>query len=194
MAREPEDPPLSEQVRFFRQATEFGWMRLLRTKATLAALFLASPFVLLVFTGELAAVGVQTVAVAFLGIGIAVFGIALAGLAIVGGFFDRSYAAVAHRAGLLRDSLFLFWWVAAAAVFAICAATGALLVSLVSECEALLALVVGASAACFFYALFAALSLVGHLMRQAMYRAAVEEAGLSPGDIDPDDRTQGQEP
>jgi hypothetical protein len=58
---------------------------------------------------------------------------------------------------------------------------------LVSHCAALLAPAVGVSAFFFFATLLESLSLLGHLMRQGMYRAAVQDVGLKPSDLDAGD-------
>jgi hypothetical protein len=178
---------ISEQVRFLHQARLFGWARLLKSRGLYTAGLLALPFVVLVAVDQVRSAEVVTIVVAFLGLAAALFGIVLAGLAIVGVFFDRDYAVIAYRSKLLEKSLFLFWWVGTLAVIAICTASLTLLLALVSHCAALLAPAVGVSAFFFFATLLESLSLLGHLMRQGMYRAAVQDVGLKPSDLDAGD-------
>ncbi|HEX2096564.1 MAG TPA: hypothetical protein VHF50_04275 [Solirubrobacterales bacterium] len=160
-----------ESTRFWSAARAYGFDQLILTWATAVALAFAGGVLFLFLNGDLPLTGVKALAVAYVSLGAALFGIVLAGFAVVAAFFDRDYVSKLQEAGTLGNSLFGFWWVAAITVLAVLTSVGLTVAAFVGASEPVTAVALGIATTLFVASLGEALSLVGTIMRHALYRS-----------------------
>ncbi len=160
-----------EDTRFWKAARAYGLDQLILTWGVGVALACAAGVLFLFLHGDLPTSGVKALAVSYVSLGAALFGIVLAGFAVVAAFFDRDYVAKLREAGTLGDSLFGFWWVAAITVLAVLASVGLTVAAFAGASKPVMAVALGIATTLFVASLGEALSLVGTIMRHALYRS-----------------------
>lgn len=160
-----------ESTRFWNAARAYGLDQLIFTWGFAVALAFAGGVLFLFLHGDLPLGGVKALAVAYVSLGAALFGIVLAGFAVVAAFFDHDYVSKLREAGTLGDSLFGFWWVAAITVVAVLASVGLTVAAFAGASKPVTAVALGVATTLFVASLGEALSLVGTIMRHALYRS-----------------------
>lgn len=160
-----------ESTRFWKAARAYGLDQLILTWGVAVALASAGGILFLFLHDDLPLSGVKAMAVAYVSLGAALFGIVLAGFAVVAAFFDRDYVSKLREAGTLGDSLFGFWWVAAITVLAVLASVGLTVAAFSGASKPVTAVALGIATTLFVASLGEALSLVGTILRHALYRS-----------------------
>jgi hypothetical protein len=173
VVRPPDDggEDFYESTRFWTAARSYGLRSLVLTWGSAVALGGAGAVVFLFLHGDLTLGGVKALGVAYVSLGAALFGIVLAGFAVIAAFFDEDYVSKLREAGSLGDSLFGFWWVAALTVAAVICSVGLTVTAFAGGSRSVMAVVLSLATALFVASLSEALSLVGTIMRHALYRS-----------------------
>lgn len=167
-----------ESTRFWVAARSYGFGSLLFTWGSAVALGGAGAVLFLFLRGDLTLSGVKALGVAYVSLGAALFGIVLAGFAVVAAFFDEEYVSKLRDAGSLRNSLFGFWWVAALTVAAVIFGVALTVTAFAGASRPVTAVVVSLATALFIASLAEALSLVGTIMRHALYRSELSRRDI----------------
>jgi hypothetical protein len=175
---EAEDRDFYASTRFWAAARAYGVRNLLLTWGSAAAFAGAGSLLFLFLHGDLPLAGVKALGVAYVSLGAALFGIVLAGFAVVAAFFDEEYVSELRQAGALADSLFGFWWVAAITVAAVISGVGLTVVAFAGASEPVAAAALTISTVLFVGSLGEALSLVGTIMRHALYRSELSRRAI----------------
>lgn len=175
---EHDGPDFYDSTRFWAVARAYGLGDLLITWGSAVALVCAGGVLFLFLNGNLPLNGVKALAVAYVSLGAALFGIVLAGFAVVAAFFDDDYVSRLREAGTFGHSLFGFWWVAAITVVAVIASVGLTVAAFANASEPVTAVALGAATTLFVASLSEALSLVGTIMRHALYRSELPKRDI----------------
>lgn len=168
---EQDGPDFYESTRFWAAARAYGAGGLVLTWGSAVSLASSAGVLFLYLHGDLPLDGVKALAVSYVSLGAALFGIVLAGFAVVAAFFDEGYVSRLREAGTLGDSLFGFWWVAAITVVAVIASVGLTVAAFAKASEPVTAVALAMATTLFVASLGEALSLVGTIMRHALYRS-----------------------
>lgn len=167
-----------ESTRFWTAARAYGLNNLVLTWGSAVSLASAGGVIFLYLHGDLPLGGVKALGVAYVSLGAALFGIVLAGFAVVAAFFDEHYVGKLREAGTLGDSLFGFWWVAAITVVAVLASVGLTVAAFAKASEPVTAIALATATTLFVASLSEALSLVGSIMRHALYRSELSRRDI----------------
>lgn len=162
---------LYRQTGFVLMAASYGLRDLLVTWGSFFGLAAAAGVGYLYIKDILSDEGLKVLSVSYVSLEAALFGIVLAGLAVVATFFDPRYTEFLRKSGALKDTLFLFWWVAALAATSLLASVALTVTSTVGAAKGINAVAVILATLLFVSALIEALALVGTLMRHGIYRA-----------------------
>lgn len=162
---------LRKETRFSVLAVNYGLDPLVRTWGSFFGAVASTGVGYLYIRDILTNEGLKTLSVSYVSLSAALFGIVLAGLAVVATFFDPRYTEFLRRSGSLKNTLFLFWWVATLAVLSLLASVALTVTSAVDAAKAINAVAVVLATFLFVSAVIEALALVGTLMRHGIYRA-----------------------
>jgi hypothetical protein len=167
-----------ESTRFWAAARSYGFGSLVFTWGSAVALSGAGAVLFLFLHGDLSLDGIKALGVAYVSLGAALFGIVLAGFAVVAAFFDDDYVSELKKAGTLANALFGFWWVAAITVASVICSVGLTVTAFAGGSRAVTAAILTLATALFIASLSEALSLVGTIMRHALYRSELSRRDI----------------